>query len=102
MNQELMKKIKDIKKKYEPEGFIIIGVFGSYVRNEQTHKSDIDILFEMNSNFIQKYSGWDVYVRIEEIKNEIHQIIGQFVDLADKNGLKRVGRKYILSEVVYV
>jgi predicted nucleotidyltransferase len=41
-----------MKRKYEPEGFVIIGIFGSYSRGEQTQKSDIDILFEMNSDFI--------------------------------------------------
>ena len=102
MNQQLIKKIKYMKRKYEPEGFIILGVFGSYSRSEQTKESDIDILFEMNSDFMQKYSGWDAYARIEYIKDEMYKLTGQFVDLADKNGLNRIGKKYILPEVVYV
>ncbi|MBI4753161.1 nucleotidyltransferase domain-containing protein [Candidatus Desantisbacteria bacterium] len=102
MQQEIIEKIKDLKRKYEPEGFVILGVFGSYARGEETAQSDIDILYEMKDNFYNRFSGWDVYARIEDIKKEIHQITGWLVDLADKNGLKRVGEKYILPEVVYV
>ncbi|MFH1898579.1 MAG: nucleotidyltransferase domain-containing protein [Candidatus Desantisbacteria bacterium] len=102
MKQELIEKIKDIKKIYEPEGFVILGIFGSYARGEETAQSDIDILYEMKDNFYNKFSGWDTYARIEDIRKEIHQTTGWSVDLADKNGLKRVGKKYILPEVVYV
>jgi len=102
MDKQIIEKIKDMKRKYEPEGFVILGVFGSYARGEETAQSDIDILYEMKDDFYNRFSGWDAYSRIEDIREEIHQAIGWSVDLADKNGLKRVGKKYILPEVVYV
>jgi predicted nucleotidyltransferase len=102
MQKELIDKIKIVKSKYESEGFIILGVFGSYARGEETPESDIDILYEMNERFYKKYPGWDVFPVIEEIGKELEHTLGKDVDLTDKNALKRVGKKYILPEVVYV
>ena len=36
MNSEIVSRIKKIKKKYSSRGFIILGIFGSYARNEET------------------------------------------------------------------
>ena len=43
MKQEILDKIKVLKNKYEPEGFLIIGIFGSVARGEASKKSDIDL-----------------------------------------------------------
>ena len=68
MNSEIVSRIKKIKKKYSSRGFIILGIFGSYARNEETPESDIDILYEMTQKFYDKYPGWDVFPIIEEIE----------------------------------
>ncbi|MFO7810398.1 MAG: nucleotidyltransferase domain-containing protein [Candidatus Delongbacteria bacterium] len=102
MNKIIHDKIKTLKSKYEPEGFIIIGIFGSFVRNEETDKSDIDILYEINDTFLNKYIGWDSFLRLEEIKSEISKELNHKIDIADKSALNRVARKYIIPEVVNV
>lgn len=43
---EILQKLKSIKPEYQPEGVDILGVFGSYARNEADKDSDIDILIE--------------------------------------------------------
>lgn len=102
MNNEIISKIRKIKEKYNSKGFIILGIFGSYARNEETAKSDIDILYEMTQQFYDRYPGWDVFSVIEEIEKEIENSLGKKIDLTDLNALKKVGRKYILPEVQYV
>ncbi|MCD4820001.1 MAG: nucleotidyltransferase domain-containing protein [Candidatus Cloacimonetes bacterium] len=102
MNKKMINIIRKMKQKYEPEGFIIIGIFGSYAREEETEKSDIDILYEMKPNFYNKYHGWDVYPIINRIEKELERALGKKIDLADRNALKKVGKKYILPEVQYV
>jgi len=102
MNQEIISKIKKIKIKYETEGFIILGVFGSFARGEETKESDIDILYEMNNDFYNKYPGWEVYPIIEEIEKYIEKELKFKVDLANKNALNEIGKKYILPELIYV
>ena len=102
MNENIINKIKNLKRKYEPEGFIVLGIFGSYVRGEEKEESDIDILYEMTDTFYQKYPGWDVIPIIEQIEKDFKKELGKNIDLANKNALNEIGKKYILPEVVYV
>jgi uncharacterized protein len=102
LNKLIHKKIQTLKSKYEPEGFIILGIFGSFVRNEETDNSDIDILYEINDTFLKKYIGWDSFIRLDEIKKEISRELLHKIDMADKNALNNVARKYIIPEVVNV
>lgn len=102
MKKSLENTIRLLKSEYLKEGFIILGVFGSYARGEEQENSDIDILYETTNNFLKKYRGWEAFGRIEDIKQEIKNKIGKNIDLADKNGLGKIGEKYILPEVVYV
>lgn len=102
MNKEIFYKIKQLKNKYESEGFIILGVFGSYARGEETVESDLDILYELTEKFYNNYPGWSVFPEIEKINNDLQRILGVKIDLADRSALRRVGEKYILPEVQYV
>jgi predicted nucleotidyltransferase len=102
MNAETLNKIKVLKEKFQQEGFIILGFFGSYARGEETTDSDIDLLYEMTTEFYQKYPGWDVIPVLDRIENECSRELGKTVDMANKNALNEVGKKYILPEVIYV
>jgi predicted nucleotidyltransferase len=73
-----------------------VGVFGSYVRNEQKEDSDLDILvdFEPEAKF--------GLLRFIEMENYLSDATGIKVDLVMKEGLKpRIGKK-ILDEVKYL
>ena len=73
-----------------------LGIFGSYVRGEQTEDSDIDILVEFEPDF---RFGLVTYCHIE---NELSDSLGRKVDLVMKKALKpRIG-KQILKEVIYL
>jgi predicted nucleotidyltransferase len=102
MKKDLLYLIEQEKRKYEAEGFIIIGIFGSYSRSEERPGSDIDILYELSEKFQINNTGWNLYSRIEDIKHELEQILGLHVDLANKNALDKIGQYFILPEVVYV
>ncbi len=102
MNMDIIDKIKRIKLKYESEGFIILGIFGSYARGDETEESDIDILFEMTDEFYGKHSGWNVFPVIDVIEKEFEEKLGKHIDLVNKNALNKIGKKYILPEVLYV
>jgi hypothetical protein len=102
MNKEMQGKLTAAKRKYIAEGFVILGIFGSYARGEETEGSDIDVLYEVTESFCGKYRGFDYFARIDEIRNELRKEFGCEVDFADIHGLNRIGRKYIIPEVVYV
>ena len=71
-----------------------IGLFGSYVRNDQNSESDIDILVE----FSAPISLFE-YIDLEDF---LHSILGNKVDLVSEKGLKPILKVNILREVVYV
>ncbi|WP_199883816.1 nucleotidyltransferase family protein [Anaerosinus massiliensis] len=91
--------IKDIleqEKNYLVDKYHIseMGVFGSYVRNEQTKRSDVDILVD----FSKQISAFQFI----DLKYELSKKIGIRVDLVSKKALKpRIGKR-ILEEVHYL
>jgi len=99
MPNDMLSLLKHAKQKYAAEGFNIVGVFGSYARNEATNESDLDILYELNDKFISNYQGFDAFARLSAIKNELKNLFGMEVDIAAKSGLSRTAQKYIMREL---
>ena len=95
------KEIKNILVKHKDElrqeySIKEIGIFGSYIRDEQRKMSDVDILIEFSEE--AKISLLD-FIHIE---NYISDLLGVKVDLVEKSALKpRIGR-HILKEVIYL
>jgi uncharacterized protein len=92
---EVIDKLKEIKPILEKEYFVTeIGVFGSYVRGEQTSNSDVDILID--------HSRGLTFFKLIDLENFISSVLNTKVDIAFKKYLKpQIGKK-ILSEVIYV
>lgn len=101
-NISIYKQVSNLKKLFIVDGFIIDGIFGSYARNEETDSSDVDILYHLNQNFYEKYSGFIGFQKLDEIKQTISKSLNKKIDLAPKTNLSKTAKKYILSEVVYV
>lgn len=71
-----------------------LGIFGSYVRQEQTETSDVDVLVE----FYEIPS----LLKFVNLENYLSDNLGVKVDLVHKAGLKpRIGER-ILAEVTYL
>jgi len=80
----------------EKYGVRIVGVFGSYVRQEQRPNSDLDILIELDRPPRISLIG------LVELEEHLSQVLGVKVDLAIKSNLKkRIGVR-ILQEAVLV
>lgn len=73
MQKELLNKIKIEKEKLLQDGFKIIGVFGSYAKDTQTKDSDIDLLYDIKPTFIQKYSVFEAFSKLSEIKEYLQK-----------------------------
>ncbi len=97
-----MKSIGEIKKVIQTHKPMLIekhkireiGIFGSYVRGEQTRNSDIDILVSF-----EEFPGLIEFIGIED---ELSGYLGTRVDLVTKSGLKPVVGQHVLKEVVYL
>lgn len=71
-----------------------LGIFGSYVRSEQTSQSDLDVLVDFD-----KIPGLFTYVEIQET---LSHILNVPVDLVHRPDLKPHIGEHILNEVVMV
>jgi uncharacterized protein len=85
--------LPELRERY---GVIGLGVFGSYVRGEQTANSDLDLLVEFDPAV---RFGLLTYC---ELENALSDRLAVKVDLVMKTALKpRIGER-ILQEVVYL
>ena len=94
--ENIISLLKSNKAELSRYGVSTIGLFGSYLRNEQSKGSDIDLLvdFEPDKENFDNYMGvYDIFEKL--FRNEK-------VEIVTKNGLsKHIGLK-ILNEVLYV
>lgn len=101
-NNDIMKDIDKIilkLKKLKPEleknyNITELGVFGSFVRNEQTPQSDIDILID--------YKKGTSILTLGGLQYMLSELFKVKVDLVMKKALKKKIGEQILSEVIYV
>jgi uncharacterized protein len=77
MNSEFTNIIINTLREYNPE---MIGVFGSYARNESTPQSDLDILVRFKSTLS--------LLQLVHIENLISQKLGIKVDLVTEGAVK--------------
>ena len=93
--QEIIKIIKNSKPEIESHyGVKRLGLFGSYVKEKQRKKSDVDILVTFNRD-IDLFDFLDLR---EYLESKLHVK----VDLVMESALKPAIGKRILSEVEYV
>jgi len=93
--QDILASLKNLKGEVANQYSVkTIGVFGSVARNEQTGKSDIDLLVEFS-----KPVGFVTFMRLE---NFLSERLGKQVDLVTSDSLKPVIRQDVLAEVIYV
>jgi len=74
-------------------GVIKIGLFGSYVRGEETPTSDVDFLFTMQDF---TWQGW------MDVWNWLEDQLGLSIDLVPEKNLREELRPTVMQEVRYV
>lgn len=96
--EEILNKLKELKPIYQQEGLEIVGLFGSYAKDNETEYSDIDIAYKLNyEEFSKKYvGGFSKLVRIDSIKDELKSIFKKEIDFVPDSNKK------ILKDIIYV
>jgi len=74
---------------------IKIGIFGSFARNQQTEKSDIDLLVVFDENTSK------LFEKRMELKEYVHSAFKREVDVCHEKAIKPVFKDLILSEAIY-
>ena len=87
----LKKHMAEVVQKYQVSE---IGIFGSFVRNEQKRRSDIDILVD--------FSEIPDLLKFIELERYLQKLLKKKVDLVDKQGIKPKLKDIIMKEVDYI
>ena len=85
--RELRRLEPDLRRRYPIRA---MGVFGSYVRGEQTERSDLDILVDLGD-------GIGLF-GVVGLQQDLSDALGIRVDLVMKDALRREIGRHILSE----
>lgn len=90
----ILKKLQTHKHELQKQGIRQLGLFGSYVRNEASATSDIDLLVEIE--------GVCGLIRFSQLQRYISDLLNQDVDLVTIDALHPALKDSILHEVIYV
>lgn len=88
--EELRAVLPDLQERY---GVTSLGIFGSYVRGEETPESDVDLLVEFDERPL-------TLLQFIALENELSDRLQVPVDLVEKGTLKPVLGQQILKEVM--
>jgi predicted nucleotidyltransferase len=91
----ILRTMQSHKSKLSDFGVSRIGLFGSYVRNEQTPRSDIDILVD----FFPEKENYDNYMALYDYMENLFK---RKIEIVTVNGLSPYIGQQILKEVAYV
>ena len=90
--REILRLLEENSDRIKSFGVREIGVFGSVARDEQTEKSDVDILVELDKKTFDAYMGLLFF---------LEDLFERKVDLAMKDAIKPIIKDVILSETIY-
>ena len=88
--------LKSHKSELSKFGVSNIGLFGSYLRNEQSDKSDIDLLID----FEPEKENFDNFMAVYDMFENLFE--NEKIELVTKNGLSKYIGPKILNDVMYV
>lgn len=93
--ENILNKLRSQKAELSKFGVINVGLFGSYLRNEQSEKSDIDLLVD----FEPEKESFDNYMAVYDLFEDL--FANEKIEIVTKNGLSPYIGPKILNEVVY-
>ncbi len=85
------KVIREITGKLNP---VMVGIFGSYARNEQTGESDLDVLIDFDSRIN--------LLDLIGLEQELSEILGLKVDLITVKSVDERLRPYIQKDLIRI
>lgn len=93
--KEILTNILAEREQIKKFGVKKIGLFGSFIRNQQKEKSDVDILVEFEK-------GMKTFDNYMELKFYLEKLLDCKVDLVIADALKPQIKPYVMKEIEYV
>jgi hypothetical protein len=94
--ESILQLLKSNKAEFLKFGILTVGLFGSYIRNEQNDKSDIDLLID----FEPDKENFDNFMGVYDLLEIIFK--GEKIEVVTLNGFSPYIGPIILNEVQYV
>lgn len=94
--ETILSTLRSNKSNFSKFGVSKVGLFGSYIRNEQSQESDIDLLIE----FEPEKENFDNFMAVCDFFEKLFFL--EKIEIVTKNGLSPYIGPRILSEVHYV
>lgn len=95
--QDILKYLSNNKELfYKQFNIIKIGIFGSFARNEQTEKSDIDIIIEMPRGTD------DIFEKKQQLRELLKNHFHREIDICRERAIKPLFKEMILKDAIYV
>ncbi len=92
----ILKQLGDHKFELSKFGVSSLGLFGSYIRNEETEDSDIDLLVD----FEPEQESYENFMAVYDVLEQLFK--DEKIEIVTKNGLSKYIGPKILKEVEYV
>ena len=90
--EEVLKKLRENRKKIESFGVKRIGIFGSFARDEARKDSDIDILIEFEK-------GKATFRNVAELADFLERLFNRKVDLLTPMGIESIRIKDVKESI---
>ena len=90
--EEIIRKIRENRKKIESFGVKKIGIFGSIVRGEAKEDSDIDIVVEFER-------GKATFKNVCGLVDFLEELFGKKVDILTPDGIESIRIKHVKEEI---
>ena len=95
-NAHILQTLKAHKAEPAKLGISVLGLFGSYLRNEQTPQSDMDVVID----FEPEPETFDNFMAVDDKLEDLFQI--EVVEVVIRNCLSPYVGPIILKEEVYI
>ena len=93
--QDIINVLTSNKTKFQQFGVSRLGLFGSFINDEQTKKSDVDLLVEFSE-------GSKNFRNFINTANLVESILGRQIDLVTPKALSKYIGPHIMKTIQYV
>ncbi len=100
--QTIIDTIKQINTKYEPIGFRIVSLFGSYARGDADLYSDVDLAYMIDHEKFFKDNAFAKLSKIEEIRTELQELLHKKIDLIPANTSNKLLQSSLQEEHIAI
>jgi len=80
-SQQILQVLREYNKRYEKEGFQVVGLFGSYARGQAEDFSDIDLVYRIDHDRFHPGDAFKKLEEVQKIRRELEAVFRRPVDL---------------------